>query len=179
MPPLSPAATPSRFRPEAWRIAVWIVLLLAVFGILQYSMHAWRVAGMLRRVEGDAQGALAGMLAWDIVYLVVACVTVTASAGTLLYRRWARPVLRVLAAGLALWLLVTAVMMALHWGNLDGSDAAFAGLGDAGQALLARMRRSYLVAIILKAIGVGVLAWLAWRLGVPAVRAGFARRRGE
>ncbi|HET7663490.1 MAG TPA: hypothetical protein VFK31_07610, partial [Rhodanobacteraceae bacterium] len=94
-----------------------------------------------------------------------------------LFRRaWARPVLRVVAGILALWFLVTAIQMAAQWSSLSNQSATLlsqSALNDAGRVLLERIQRRYLVAMILKAIAVPVLAWLAWRLGTPAVRAQF------
>lgn len=178
--PTSPSTgATSRFRLEIWRIVTWLLLLLAIFGILQYSGHAWRVVTLMRAGGADGHAPLTGMLAWDAVYLLVACVTVTAAAGALLRRTWARPVLRVVAAVLSAWLLVTAIMLVAHWNSFSNHSAAYLAQsrpGDAGRALLEHMRRRYLVAIVLKAIGVPVLAWLAWRLGVPAVRDKFARK---
>ena len=80
---------------------------------------------------------------------------------------------------LSVWLLVTAIMLVAHWNSFSNHSAAVLAQtrpGDAGRVLLEHMQRRYLVAIILKAVGVPVLAWLAWRLGVPAVREQFARK---
>ena len=179
MPTSSSTGATSRFRPEVWRIVTLLLLLLAIFGILQYSGHAWRVVALM---HADGQGdhaPLTEMLAWDIVYLLAACVTVTAAAGTLMLRGWARPVLRVVAAALSVWLLVTAIMLVAHWSSFNNHSAAFLAQtrpGDAGRALIDHGQRTYLVAIILKAIGVPILVWLAWHLGVPAVRSQFARK---
>lgn len=176
--PSSPGAT-LRSKFQIWRIVTWLLLLLAAFGILQYSMHAWQVMAFMHSAGTRGHASLTHDLAWDIVYLVVACVTVTVAAGTLLYRGWARPVLRVVAAGLSLWLLVTAIILAAHWSSFNNHGAALLAQSqtdDAARVLFEHLRRRYLVAIILKAVGVPVLAWLAWRLGVPAVRAQFARK---
>lgn len=183
VPPISGDARP-RSRPAIWRIVTWLVLMLAIFGILQYSVHAWQVAAALDAARSADHAALTGMLAWDIVYLIVACITVSASAGVLFRRAWARPVLRVVAGVLALWLLVTAIQMAAHWSSLSNQSALLMSqstMDDAGRVLLERIQRRYLTAMILKAVGVPVLAWLAWRLGTPAVRAQFpvsARKTG-
>jgi len=172
-----PGDARARLRPAIWRIVTWLVLLLAAFGILQYSVHAWRVAAALDAARSSTDRAsLTGMLAWDIVYLVAACITVTASAGVLFRRPWARPMLRVVAGILALWFLVTAIQMAAHWSSLSNQSAMLLSqstLNDAAHAFLERVQRRYLVAMILKAIAVPVMAWLAWRLGTPAVRAQF------
>lgn len=177
MPAQHAATTTSRFRPSIWRVVTWLLLLLAVFGIFQYSVHAWHVLATLRTLgESDVHAAMTRMLAWDVAYLAGACVTLAAAAGALLRRGWARPVLRVVAGLLALWLLATAIMLGARWTSFNHHSSmlmAQSNLGEAGQALLARVRRSYIVAIALKAVAVPVLVWLAWRLGVPSVRAQF------
>jgi hypothetical protein len=168
-----------RARFSIWRIVTWLLLLLAVFGILQYSVHAWHVGAALGQAGSQRQASLGAMLAWDVAYLAVACVSVMVAAGALLHRAWARPALRVVAAVLAAWLLVTAIMLIAHWASFNNHSSellAQSGLGDAGRALLTRVRRNYLVAMCLKAAAVPVLAWLAWRLGAPRVRAQFAAR---
>ena len=168
-----------RFRPALWRIVTWLLLLLSIFGILQYSVHAWHVAAALNAAQNKDHAGLAGMLAWDIVYLVVACITVLAAAAVLFRRAWARPVLRVVAGVLALWMLITAIQMLAQWSSLNAQSATLMAqpdLNDAGRAMLQHVQRRYLVAMILKAISVPVLAWLAWRLGTPAVRAQFPAR---
>ncbi|HET6588225.1 MAG TPA: hypothetical protein VFG67_10710 [Oleiagrimonas sp.] len=174
--PSIPGEARPRPRPAVWRIVTWLVLMLAMFGILQYSVHAWHVAAALDAAPSADRASLTGMLAWDILYLVVACITVSASAGALFRRAWARPVLRVVVGVLALWLLVTAIQMAAHWSSLSNQSALLMSqstMSDAGRMLLERIQRRYLIAMILKAVGVPVLAWLAWRLGTSAVRAQF------
>lgn len=164
-----------------WRIVTWLLLLLAVFGIFQYSVHAWHVGGLLD-MEGweDRRASLLGMLAWDVAYLIVACAAVASAAGALLRRGWARSALRVVAAVLALWLLATTIMMLARWSTFNHQSAALAGesgLSDVARDMVERVRRQYLVAMVLKAVAVPVLAWLSWRLGRPAVRAQFMPRR--
>lgn len=169
----SPTGHPTSRRPAIWRVVTWLVLLLAIFGVLQYSMHAWRVGAA---VAAGAPDAATRALAWDIAYLVIACVTLTAAAGTLLRRGWARPVLRVVATFLALWLLVTAIMLGADWMSFSQHSEVLLsqpGMADTVGAVRERIRDTYLVAVVLKAVGVPILAWLAWRLGLPSVRAQF------
>lgn len=165
------------FRPELWRIVTWLLLFLAIFGIFEYSLHAWQLAAHLR-AGGNAASELRSLLAWDIVYLLAACVTVTVAAGALWGRRWARLALRVLAAALAVWMLVTAIQMGAQWNAIANHSAQL--LGQAGghdvDVAYAHLRRSYLVAIALKAVAVPILVWLSWRLGSVAVRARFGAR---
>ncbi|HET7266507.1 MAG TPA: hypothetical protein VFJ15_00195 [Oleiagrimonas sp.] len=165
--------------PAIWRVVTWLVLLLAIFGVFQYSVHAWRVGAA---VAAGAPEAATRALAWDVAYLVVACVTLSAAAGTLLWRGWARPVLRIVAGLLALWLLVTAIMLGVDWVSFSRHSQELMAqphMGDTVRALRERVRNTYLVAIVLKAVAVPVLAWLAWRLGVPSVRAQFPPLRAR
>lgn len=177
-------AAPARF--SAWRLIVWLVLLLSAFGILQYVRGVWRLLPHLHDSASQAAGhaslawALAWALAWTVVYLLVACLTLTAATGALLRREWARRLLRVLAVLLAVWALFTGVNLLLHWSEFQRSShalAALPGLDDSSRVLLARVRRSFMVGIALKLIAVPLLAWLAWRLGRPCVRAQFRAPR--
>jgi len=179
--PRARTTVPTSRRPAVWRVLTWLVLLLAIFGVLQYAVHAWRVGAA---VLAGAPDAATRALAWDVAYLVVACVTLTASAGTLLWRGWARPVLRVVAGLLALWLLVTAILLGMDWMSFNQHSQVLLAqpdMADTVRAVSKRISNTYLVAIVLKAVGVPILAWLAWRLGVPSVRAQFppspARKR--
>ncbi len=173
---------PKRSRPVVWRIVTWLLLLLAIFGIFQYCTHAWLVVNLLRSGRAADASPLVATLVWDIVYLIAACITVSVAAGALLRRGWARPALRVVAAVLCGWLLVTAIMLIAHWSSFNNHGnqlLAQAHLGEAGQVLLERVRRRYLVAMVLKIVGVPILAWLAWRLGAPVVREQFLPRRNK
>ncbi len=178
-PAVAPHARGSRF--AVWRLVTWLLLLLAIFGVLQYCVHAWRVAGLLGDTSWRARHAdLTAILAWDIAYLVVACLTVVCAAGALLRRAWARSALRVVAGVLALWLLVTTVMLVARWSTFNDQMTALTdgpGVGAVARDMVARMHREYLVAMGLKAVSVPVLAWLCWRLGKPSVRAQFLPRR--
>lgn len=166
---------------DVWRLVCWMLLLLAAFGILQYVSHAWQVGALLRQPESmdGAHGTLRGMLAWDVVYLGGACLTLSATAGALLRREWARRLLRVVAALLALWALGTAVAMLAQWTAFQhASDELLArpGMTDEGRAALAHARRTFIIGFALKVAAVPLLGWLAWRLGIPAVRAQFQPR---
>lgn len=177
MPKQSATTATSRFRPSIWRVVTWLLLLLTVFGIFQYSAQVWHVGAALHHADrAEAQDALTRMMVWNVAYLAGACITLVATAGVLFRRSWARPALRVVAALLALWLLVTAIMMGAHLASFNHHSSmllAQSDLGEAGRAMLARVRRAYLVGIVLKAVAVPILVWLAWRLGVPSVRAQF------
>jgi hypothetical protein len=167
-----------RFAP--WRIVCWVLLLLAAMGILQYADHAWRVAALLHAGAGNDAGALGRLLAWDIAYLAGACLTLSAVTGTLLRREWARRMLRVIAVLLAVWALATAIVMFAQWNAFQHVSAdllARPGTTAGDRAVLAHARRIFMAGTAFKLVAVPVLLWLAWRLGVPGVRAQFAVRR--
>lgn len=163
-----------------WRVVVWLLLLLAAFGCVQYLGHAQLLWGQRQGLvpAGTASAELHRMLAWDIAYLLAAFALIVLCAGCILRQAWARPALRVAAALLALWMLASGGALVVHWPAFDRSSAdALAQLhGDATlrQALL-HARHSYLVALVLKAVAVPVLLWLAWSLGRPVVCAQFRR----
>lgn len=184
-PPV-PAPLP-RLQLSAWRIVAWVIVLLAIFGIFEYCVHGWHVAAALRAASSGSpeRARLTRMLVWDGAYLAGACITLAAAGGALLRRGWGRPALRVVAGLLALWMLASGILLARDLVALAHRSRlllAQPGVADAGRELIAHVRRSYIVAIVLKGVGMLVLGWLAWRLGAPAVRAQFpvapARRRG-
>lgn len=148
------AAVPaSRF--GLWRVATWIVLLLAAFGGVLYLRH------------GD----------WP--YLAGTLVVIVVCAGGILRQPWARQPLRVLALLLALWALATGGLMLAQWSQFD-TARAHAMAQPQGQLLLLvidQARRSFLLGLAFKALLVPLLLWLAWQLGRPAVRAQFVVRR--
>ncbi len=169
----------SRLGLSGWRVVTWLLLLLAVFGIFQYSVHAWQVAEWLRKGGQDpSHAALTRMLAWDIAYLLGACITLTVAAAALLRRGWAWFALRVVAGLLALWLLVTALVLAAHWSGFSHRTEELMSLpklADSARVLVERARRNYLVGMGLKLAAVPVLAWLSWHLGRAPVRGQFGR----
>ncbi len=177
---VEPVSRGRRF--AVWRVVVWLLLLLAAFGCVQYLSHAqllWAQRQALPPAAG-AGAALRRMLAWDITYLLAAFALIVLCAGCILRQAWARPALRVAAVLLALWMLASGGAMLAQWPAFEraSSNALDQLHGDAAlrQALM-HARRSYLAALVLKGVAVPVLLWLSWRLGVPAVRAQFRHRR--
>lgn len=167
-----------------WRIVAWLMLLLAAYGCLQYSVHAgqlWRVLQQLPAGNSGDAAQLYRMLAWDVGYFVIAFGVVVICAGAILRQAWARPALQVAAILLALgWGLAGGLMLLSQWREFSQGVAmtnAQAPLDPASLQALDHMRRSFLIAMATKAIAVPVLLWLAWRLGTPAVRAQFHARR--
>lgn len=152
MVPATPAARP---RFAAWRVAVWIVLLLAAFGGAQYLRHG------------------------DWLYLAGALAVIVACAGGILRQAWSRQALRITAMLLVLWVLVSGGLMLAQWGQFDlvRAHAQAQPQPDLLLLVIEQARRSYLLGLVLKALLLPLLLWLAWQLGRPAVRAQFVARR--
>lgn len=166
----------------AWRVVVWLSLLLATFGCVQYIRHAslvWTQARVLAPGSAIAAGTLQRMLAWDIVYLLAALVLIVLCAGCILRQGWARLPLRVAAVILAIWALVTGVQLLMQWWQFDRASADALAQLQADvvlQQAVLHAQRSYRLAMALKIVAVPLLLWLAWRLGTPAVRSHFRVR---
>ena len=170
-------STPRGLAP--WRVAMWLLLLLAAFGCVQYLAHMqllWAHRHGLSPADG---AAWRGMLAWDVAYFVAAFALIVLCAGCILRQAWARAPMRMVCTALALWALVTGGMLAVQWLAFERSSAdALLQLasGDHLRAAIVHARRSYRIALGLKAVAIPLLAWLAWSLGTPTVRAQFRRR---
>lgn len=180
MPPARLAATTPAF--AAWRVVVWLLLLLAAFGCAQYLRHASLMRTQLRQLapgSGDAAAMLQHMLAWDVVYLLAALVLIVLCAACILRQGWARVPLRVASGLLAVWVAVTGVMLLLQWWQFDrASIEALVQLraDPVLQQAVQHARRSYRLALAFKVVAAPLLLWLAWRLGAPGVRAQFRVR---
>lgn len=138
-----------------WRVATWIVLLLAAFGGVQYLRHG------------------------DWAYLVGTFVVIVVCAGGILRQPWARRALRVVALLLALWALATGGLMLAQWDQFDALRTHAMSQPHAELQLLVieQARRSFLLGLVFKALLVPLLVWLAWQLGRPPVRGQFVARR--
>ncbi|KRF01919.1 hypothetical protein ASG87_10460 [Frateuria sp. Soil773] len=157
MPPARRGGPSSAHRFAGWSIACWIVLLLAAFGGLQYLRHA------------------------AYPYLLASFAVIVVSAGCILRQAWARQPMRVLAVLLVLWALASGGLMLAQWGQFEQARQhalAQPQIADVLLAMIEQARRSYLLGLVLKALLVPLLLWLAWRLGQPAVRGQFRARRG-
>jgi hypothetical protein len=142
-------------RFSIWPIGVWMVLLFAAMGSVQYLQHA------------------------EYAYLLAALLIIAVCAGCILRQSWARPIMQVLAVLLALWALVSGVLMLQQWGDFETARQhaqALPQLGDVALWMIARAQRTWQVGLALKAIAMPLLLWLAWQLGRPAVRVQFKRR---
>ena len=156
MPWVVRAGTPSTRRFSAWAIGLWILLLFAAMGSVQYLQHG------------------------EYAYLAAALLVIVVCGGCILRQAWARPAMQVLAVVLALWVLLTGALMLRQWGDFSiARQHAMAQpqLGEVALWMIARAQRTWQVALALKALAMPLLLWLAWQLGRPAVRAQFRSRR--
>lgn len=149
------ADTSSAHRFSAWMIGLWVLLLLAAIGCAQYLQHA------------------------DYAYLLAGLVVIVVCVGGILRQAWARPVMRVLAVLLALWSLVSGVLMLQHAGDFERARQHALSQPQLAQIalwLIARAQRTWQVGIALKALAIPLLLWLTWTLGRPGVRVQFRVR---
>ena len=156
---MTPVATPpaalAKRRFAAWAVAPWLLLLLAVFGGIQYLRHG------------------------EYLYLVAALVVMVVAAGCVMRQGWARPAMQVLAVLLALWALLSGALMLRQWGEFELARQQALAQPQVGQALvflIDRAQRTWEVGLVLKAVAIPLLLWLAWGLGRPGVRAQFRVR---
>ena len=163
-------------RPFApWRIVVWLVMLLAAVGFVinGYAAVAFgqAVAAMSDATAADMDPRIA--LAWSVGYALAAFATMAIALATLRWRERARRAMRVIAVLLAVWAAWTAWIAFGQWQQLG------VVLGQAGlppDLLLAgtKHRNILFVGLLLKAVSVPILGWLAWVLGTVRVRQQFA-----
>lgn len=159
------------------RMVIWLVLLLALWGIVQYGSHAWAVLHA-QQVRPAATAVVVVLLAWDVLYLVLAVATVVAAAGCLGWRAGARRWLRALAWGLAVYALVGAVVLFAKWHGTDPSATELIARSVdpvVARAEVARRLRILLMGTVLKGLAAPLLAWLGWRLGQADTVRRFAR----
>ena len=156
MPLAERADATSARRFSVWAIGLWILLLFAAVGAVQYLQHA------------------------EYAYLVAALLVIVVCAGCILRQAWARPTMQVLAVVLALWAMLTGGLMLRQWGDFAiARQHAMTQpqLGEIALWMIARAQRTWQVALALKALALPLLLWLAWQLGRPAVRAQFRPSR--
>lgn len=177
-----PGSVPRGF--AAWRVLVWLLLLLAAFGSVVNLSHAQLLWAQRANLSPTDSIVMNHMLVWDIGYIVAAFALIVLCAGCILRQAWARAPLRVACGVLVLWALVTGGMVLAKWLQFEHSSAD--ALTQLGQDAVLRnalvnarvhARYVYLIALALKAVAIPVLSWLAWRLGTPAVRMQFRHRR--
>ena len=156
MPLAAGAGTEPARRFAAWAIGLWVVLLFAAMGFVQYLRHA------------------------EYLYLAAALLVIAVCAGCILRQAWARPAMQALAVLLALWALVSGVLMLQQSGDFETARQhamAQPQFGDVALWMIARAERTWRVGLALKAASIPLLLWLGWQLGRPAVRAQFRARR--
>lgn len=149
------------------RILAWLIIILAAWGILQYCVHAWSVMHLQQLQPVDTR-TYWELLAWDAIYVLAAGLMIAAAAGCLMWRPWARPMLRALAWMLALYSLASAVVLFAQWQGTDptGMDLVAQHMDPAvARGIAMRTRRIMLMGIVFKTVAVPLLAWLGWRLG--------------
>ncbi|HWX65112.1 MAG TPA: hypothetical protein VNZ27_01665 [Rhodanobacter sp.] len=156
MPLAVRADSTSARRFSVWTIGVWILLLFTAMGSVQYLQHA------------------------EYAYLAAALLVIVVCAGCILRQAWARPAMQVLAVLLALWALLTGVLMLRQWDDFETARQhalAQPQLGEVALWMIARAQRTWQVGLALKVVAIPLLLWLAWQLGRPTVRAQFHPRR--
>jgi hypothetical protein len=152
MPPMVRNDTAPARRFAAWAIGPWVLLLFAALGFVQYLRHG------------------------EYAYLAASLLVIVACAGCILRQAWARAVLQLLVVMLAMWALVSGVLMLQQAGDFDIARQharAQPQLGEVALWMIARAERTWQVSLALKAAAIPLLLWLAWALGRPAVRAQF------
>jgi hypothetical protein len=165
-----------------WRILLWVILLLAAFGCVQYLRHADQVWTQLQALlpgDTDTAAAMQRILAWDIGYLLAALAWAVLCVGGILRHAWARTPLRVAAVLLAVWAVFTGVLMALQWHDFAHSSSIALAQPQADPALrelLAHANRRYAMALSFKVLSIVALLWLVWKLGRAEVKAQFRAR---
>ena len=139
-----------------WPVAVWLLLLLAAYGGVQYLRFG------------------------DYYYLAAAMGVIVVCAGCVLRQEWARLAMRATAVLLACWAIYSGVLMWMGREKFDmARQAAVANpqLGDAALMMVERAWRTFQLVLVIKAVSVPLLLWLAWAMGRASVAAQFHTRR--
>ena len=161
-----------------WRIVVWLVMLLAAVGFVINAYGAVIAGGAIGSLSPEAIAAGGPdpriLMAWSLGYTVGAFAVMVLALGTLRWREWGRRAMRVVAGVLAVWALYTAWMAFHQWQEI-GVVLGQPGLPPELLIQATKARSILFVGIVLKAVSVPVLAWLAWVLGSVTVRQQFAQ----
>lgn len=156
MPLLTRAGAGRVRRFSLWMTVVWIVMLFAALGAVQYLKHA------------------------EYPYFLASVAVIAVCAGCILRLRWALPTMRVVAWVLAVWALVTAVLMLRQWGDFEVARQHAQSqpqLRELALWMVARAQRTWEVGLALKVVAIPVLLWLGWQSGRSSVRAKFPPAR--
>lgn len=151
-----PGAAGSARTFAAWPVAVWLLLLLAAYGGVQYLRFGF------------------------YYYLGASLAVIVVCAGCVLRQEWARQAMRAVALLLACWAAYAGAQMWLDRDRFElARQAALANpqMGDVGLMMVERARRMYQLVMGIRVVAVPVLLWLAWTLGRPTVAAQFHTRR--
>ncbi|TCV92043.1 hypothetical protein EC912_10834 [Luteibacter rhizovicinus] len=166
-----------RARPfAAWRIVTWLVMLLAAVGFVINVSGLMQIVEGMKTVTPEAAAAMPdarAAMAWATSYIVIAFVVIVMALAALRWRNWGRHGMRVVALVLLVWAAITAWISFGQWQQL-GVVLAQPGFPQEAVAVVLKVRGTILASTVLKAVSVPVMAWLAWQLGRPAVRAQFA-----
>lgn len=167
-----------------WRIVVWLILLLAAYGCLQYLLHAQQLRHVMSTLppsDNDDIAQLRIMFAWDVAYFVPAFALIVICAGAILRQAWSRVALQVACVVLAIgWGFIGGLHLYSQWHDFSQQVAmtnVAASLDEASRLAFDHQRRVFLIAMATKVAGIPVLLWLAWWLGRPQVRAQFRTLR--
>jgi glucan phosphoethanolaminetransferase (alkaline phosphatase superfamily) len=168
-----------RARPFAlWRILVWLVMLLAAVGFVINAYGAVIAANAIGNLSPEAIAAGGPdpriLMAWSLGYTFGAFAVMVLALGTLRWREWGRRWMRPVAGVLAVWAIYTAGV-ALHQWQEIGVVLGQAGLPPELLVQGTKARSILFVGIVLKAVSVPALAWLAWVLGSVSVRQQFSQ----
>lgn len=166
-------------RPFApWRIVVWLVMLLAAVGFVINAYGAIIAGNAIGAMSAEAIAAGGPdpriLMAWSLGYTLGAFAVMVLALGTLRWREWGRSSMRIVAGVLAVWAIYTGFVAFHQWqeiGVVLGQD----GLPPELLVRGIKARSILMVGIVLKAVSVPVLAWLAWVLGSVSVRQQFAQ----
>lgn len=156
-------------RVAGWRIAAWLIVLVAGVGAFFYARDAIGIALALRDgTTGIGTPAAQAQLAWDVVYFIAAAALAALAALVLRGKRRAVLPLRLVCLLVAIWAATGAFSM---WRALAqvreglavalASPDASADLANAVGPILTYMYMSLGVRILV----IPVLGWVAWRLG--------------
>lgn len=171
-----------RPRPQVWRIAVWMVALVATIGALLYARHIVQTLLRLHEIDVpvDARNAAYVQMAWDVAYVLASALLLWLAAMTLNGRTWARSFLRVACVVVALWAAITG------WGLWSGTadlrhtiDGALAdpAMPDELRSQVQSILGALYLGIVVRVLAIPTLGWLAWRLGRPDTDAAEGQRR--
>ena len=156
-------------RVVGWRIAAWLIVLVAGVGAFFYARDAIGVWLALRDGRtGIGTSAAQAQLGWDIAYFIAATLLAALAALVLRGKRRAVLPLRLVCLLVAVWAATGAFSM---WRALaqvrEGLAVAMASpdaSGDLANVVGPILTFMY-VSLGLRILIIPVLGWVAWRLG--------------